>query len=58
MVNVHLGHKDTNLLWRVDGNYTTGVRDHALVESEAELLAEAESITPGETEGRALSIAQ
>ena len=40
LVKTHLGHKDTNLVWRVYGNYITDDRDYALMDSEAELLVE------------------
>jgi len=42
LVKTHLGHKDTNLVWRVYGNYITDDRDYALIDTEAESLAEAE----------------
>jgi integrase len=53
LVKMHLGHRDTNLVWRTYGNYMTDDRDYALVESEAELLAEAErgGDTPSDTPG-------
>ena len=41
LVTTHLGHKDANLVWRVHGNFITDDRDYALMDSEAESLADA-----------------
>jgi integrase len=49
LVKTHLGHKDTNLVWRVYGNYITDDRDYALMDSKAELLADDERLSADTT---------
>ena len=49
LVKTHLGHNDTNLVWRVYGNYITDDRDYALMDSEVERLAEADRLSSDTT---------
>ena len=48
-MKTHLGHKDTNLVWRVCGNYITDDRDYALMDSEAKLIAKADCLSSDTT---------